>query len=91
MERIISLNKRIDDTLIFRGVIVTLLITICVGVYVRAESEVDRHFKDNFDTISKKASEYVSKSEQAASKAQTELAILTEIRKNVQDEQKVEV
>lgn len=63
VEKISSINKRIDDILIFGGIIVTLLLGISVGVYIKAESEVDRHFKDNFDSIRNKATEYMSKIE----------------------------
>jgi len=87
IERISSLNKRLDDILIFGGVIVTLLLAISVGVYIRAESEVDRHFKDNFDSISKRAKEYETKLEQVSSKAQTELSLLTEMRMNAEKQQ----
>ncbi|WP_129020477.1 hypothetical protein [Edaphocola flava] len=50
-ERIFSTNKRVDDILIFGGLIVTLLIAITVSTYVRAEREVERYIKRDFDQI----------------------------------------
>lgn len=53
-EKLGSINKRFDDVLIFGGIIVTLLLAINVGVYVKAENEVKRHFEEHFDRYKKK-------------------------------------
>lgn len=50
-EKIISINKRIDDLCIFGGIIVTLLLAINVSVYVNAESVVNKFLKENLRSI----------------------------------------
>lgn len=89
IEKISSINKRIDDVLIFGGVIVTLLLAISVGVYIKAESEVERHFKDNFDDIRKKVNEHATKIEEASSKAQSQLEIVAKLRTRVENDKQI--
>ena len=47
-EQVNSLQKRIDDMYVFAGVVVTLLLAINVGVYVRAANQINDYIKDNF-------------------------------------------
>lgn len=49
-----SLHTRINDFYIFAGVVITLLLAINVGVYVKADQEVDKHFRENFERYRKK-------------------------------------
>jgi|GEM_PF-1932818 len=47
-ERIVSVNKRLDDILIFGGIIVTLLLAINAGVFVNAERQVESYMRRNY-------------------------------------------
>jgi len=49
-----SLHTRINDFYIFAGIVITLLLAINVGVFIRAEDEVEKHIKENFDDILKR-------------------------------------
>jgi len=44
-EKFDSINKRLDDFLLFGGLIITLLLAISVSVYFKTEAEVDKHMK----------------------------------------------
>jgi len=46
-----SLHTRINDFYIFAGIVTTLLLAINVGVFIRAEDEVEKHIKQNFGDI----------------------------------------
>ncbi|HZY79640.1 MAG TPA: hypothetical protein VFE50_08965 [Cyclobacteriaceae bacterium] len=48
------LHTRINDFYIFAGIVITLLLAINVGVFIRAEDEVDKHIKENFDSYKKR-------------------------------------
>jgi len=48
VDKIDAVNKRLDDFLIFGGLIITLLLAISVSVYLNTEAEVDRHMKKDF-------------------------------------------
>jgi len=45
-----ALHSRINDFYIFAGIVITLLLAINVGVYVKADEEVDKHFRENFQS-----------------------------------------
>jgi len=47
-EKIISVNKRLDDILIFGGIIVTLLLGINAGVFVNAERQGESYMRRNY-------------------------------------------
>jgi hypothetical protein len=47
--RIDSLQTRIDDMYVFAGLVVTLLLAINVGVYVKAANQVDDYLKENIE------------------------------------------
>lgn len=53
-EAMSSLHSRINDFYIFAGIVITLLLAINVGVYIKADEEVDKHFRENFGTYRKK-------------------------------------
>lgn len=57
-----SLHSRINDFYIFAGIVITLLLAINVGVYVRADEEVERHVNENFSKYEKKISQAVKQS-----------------------------
>ncbi len=44
-EKFDSVNKRLDDFLVFGGLIVTLLLGLSVSIYFKTETEVDKHMK----------------------------------------------
>ena len=74
-EKDVSVNKRFDDLYILGGTIVILLIAINVGIYVRTEDEVEKHFRENFDAHQKRILEYLAKSADAVSKIDANLAV----------------
>jgi hypothetical protein len=43
-----ALHSRINDFYIFAGIVITLLLAINVGVFVRADEEVDKQIKGSF-------------------------------------------
>lgn len=43
-----SLHTRINDFYIFAGIVITLLLAINVGVYVKADDEIEKHFQAKF-------------------------------------------
>jgi len=45
-----AIHSRINDFYIFAGIVITLLLAINVGVFIRAEDEVEKHIKLNFET-----------------------------------------
>ena len=47
-EKIVSLNKRLDDFYILSAVIVTLLLAINIGIFVKAGHEIKDHFDEHF-------------------------------------------
>jgi hypothetical protein len=42
-----ALHSRINDFYIFSGIVITLLLAINVGVFVRADDEVDRQIRES--------------------------------------------
>ena len=57
-EKFDSINKRLDDYMLFGGLIITLLLGISVSVYLKTEAEVDKHFKEHFTENVKRIAEY---------------------------------
>jgi hypothetical protein len=49
-----AIHTRINDFYIFAGIVITLLLAINVGVFIRAEDEVDKHIRGNFEAYRKK-------------------------------------
>ncbi|MES2372202.1 MAG: hypothetical protein V4557_06460 [Bacteroidota bacterium] len=86
-EKLASNNKRLDDLLIFGGIIITLLLAISVGVYINAERKVEKHLKDNFDIHKEKVLKYLAEVEETAGKIKTELDLLQNIRKRTEQVQ----
>jgi len=64
-EKFSSINKRLDDFLVFGGVIITLLLTITVSVYLKTEVEVAKHFKTNFYELEKQIVGIKNKAEES--------------------------
>ena len=56
-----SLHTRINDFYIFAGIVITLLLAINVGVYIKADEEVDKHFRENFDKYEKEVKKFSKK------------------------------
>jgi hypothetical protein len=44
-----SLHSRINDFYLFAGIVITLLLAINVGVFIKADHETDKHIRENFD------------------------------------------
>jgi uncharacterized protein YneF (UPF0154 family) len=85
-EKISSIDKRIDDVLVFGGIIVTLLLAINIGVFINVDKQVDKHLKDNFEVHKKKIMEYASEVEQAVGKIRTELELAQNLRRNFEND-----
>jgi hypothetical protein len=83
-EKISSANKRIDDILIFGGIIVTLLLAINVVVYVNAERQVEKYFRDNFEAHKQKVLTYRDEIEEMVGQAKTELELAQTLRRQAQ-------
>ena len=84
-EKLNSVNKRIDDLYIFGGIIITLLLAINVGVYVKAESDVEKHFRDNYETYKTKILGLVEEAEQHAGKLKSIVDFNTMASKTLTD------
>jgi len=89
-EKVNSINRRIDDVLIFGGIIVTLLLAINVSVYFRTGHEVEKHFKEHFKDQKKEIDDSVKEIRGLLNQAKTEVDFAEEYRKNI-TEQKPEI
>ncbi len=49
-----SLHTRTNDFYIFAGIVITLLLAINVGLYLKADEEIERHFDKRFGEHEKK-------------------------------------
>lgn len=72
-EKIAALNKRLDDILIFGGVIVTLLLAINAGVFVNAERQVESFMQKNFHHYHEQIKITVGKAERMLEEAEDKL------------------
>jgi hypothetical protein len=82
-ESLAAYNRRIDDILSFGGIIVTLLLVIVAGVYVKAERDVDKHLKEQFQTYQSKIIKIVDEADIQSSIALAQLEVTTKfIRKS---------
>jgi len=81
IEKIESVNKRLDDLLIFGTIIITLLLAINVTVYVNTDRQVDKYFRDNFEAHKEKVTKHLAEVEEMAGKIKTEFEIIQNIRK----------
>lgn len=61
-ESVASLHSRINDFYIFAGIVITLLLAINVGVYIRAQDEIERHIDENFEEYREQIEHKVNKS-----------------------------
>jgi uncharacterized protein YneF (UPF0154 family) len=86
-EKIASANKRLDDLLIFGTIIISLLLGINVSVYVSAERQVEKYFRENFDAHKKKVEDTVKNIEEMAGKMKTELELAETSRKRIENVQ----
>ena len=86
-EKVYSTNKRLDDLLIYGTVVITLLLAIIVGVYFRASAEVDKYFKENFDSHIEKMNGYVIESAGVLAKIKANVAFTEKNFKQKEQEQ----
>lgn len=89
-ERIQSINQRFDDLYIFGGIIITLVLAIIVSVYIRAESEVDKHFKDNFEKYKNQIIKNSIEAEKIISEIKVKAVLLEELKRNISRPQNVD-
>jgi hypothetical protein len=67
-ERISVLNTRFNDLYVLGGVIVTLLLAIVIGIYVKTENEVEVHIQQNFGKYEEQIKRNVADSEKQLAK-----------------------
>jgi uncharacterized protein YneF (UPF0154 family) len=72
-EKIVAINKRLDDILIFGGIIITLLLGINAGVFVNAERQVESYMQKNFHHYSDQIQNNVKRVEQMVEHAEGKL------------------
>lgn len=58
-----ALHSRINDFYIFAGIVITLLLAINLGVFVRADEEVDRQIKQSFGRQQERITRLLNKCE----------------------------
>jgi hypothetical protein len=76
-QRIIAYNKRIDDVFVLGSIIITLMLFAVAGVYLRTKHEVENHFREHFGIYEKRAEAIVEKTDLQATKALTELEVIS--------------
>lgn len=89
-ERINSINKRFDDLYIFGGIIITLLLAITLSVYIKAEAEVDKHFRDNFDKYKNQIIQNATEVEKIINEIKVKAEIIEKLRSNIIKPQSVD-
>lgn len=87
-EEITSLTKRFDDLYVLGSIIIALLLAINIGVYIRADAEIERHFKENFTKYKEQVINAVSESESLIKQAQTELDLISKLRSSIESDKK---
>ncbi|MFZ6024240.1 MAG: hypothetical protein ACOYVG_07260 [Bacteroidota bacterium] len=90
-EKFASVNKRLDDMLVFGGIILTLILAINIGVFVNSERQVDKHMKDNFEIHKNKVLNTLSDVEKTAGRIKAELDIAQDLRKKFEQPEKINV
>jgi predicted PurR-regulated permease PerM len=69
-------NKRIDDIFIFGGIIITLLLAIIASIYIKAEHDVENHFKKNFESYRTRSLAVLNEVQQFSTTAKTQIGIM---------------
>lgn len=87
-EKVNSLNKRFDDLYILGSIIIALLLAINIGVFIRADTETERHFKESFTKYKEQVIDAVSESERLIKQAQTELDLISKHRISFETDKK---
>jgi len=82
-EKISSFNKRMDDFLVFGGIIITLLLAVTVSVYLKTETEVSKHFEERFGDYAKKVKEKHDEILTMVTRAQIEFENLQAFKKKL--------
>lgn len=86
-EKINSLDKRIDDILIFGGIIITLVLAINVGVYVKAENEVEKHFRENFEIYKIQINDNAAEVRKLLNEIRSDAAVVEKLKDRMQNDQ----
>jgi hypothetical protein len=55
-----SLHTRINDFYVFAGIVITLLLTINLAVYIKADGEVEKHINEKFGFYEKNLKDMVN-------------------------------
>jgi len=88
-EEITSFNQRLDDLYILGGIIIALLLAINIGVYIKAEAEIEKHFKDSFSKYKEQVINCVNEAESLIKKAQTELDLISKQVRSIKADKKI--
>jgi hypothetical protein len=70
-EAVSSLHSRINDFYIFAGIVITLLLAINVGIYVKADEEVDKQIKQQFEVYKMEIKRILKKSKRLRRELET--------------------
>jgi hypothetical protein len=84
-----SINKRVDDLLIFGGIIITLLLAINIAVYVNAESIVEKHLKENYEKYNQKIKSFADQAEIEFIKLRTQVDLITGLKEKLEITQEI--
>jgi hypothetical protein len=82
-EKLISINKRFDDYLLFGGIVVTLLLGIVATVYFKTEAEVAKNFDEKFGDYQKRIQAAADKVEKLLNSVEAEAEIIQGIRQTL--------
>lgn len=80
-ERINTLNTRFNDLYVLGGIIVTVLLAINLGVYIKTEQEVAKHFTDNYSEYKTQIEEKLTESTTLVQKIKAEYNSVAELKK----------
>jgi hypothetical protein len=72
-EAVSSLHTRINDFYIFAGIVITLLLAINVGVFIRTDDEVENHITENFENYHKRIQDIHKKCEELLEELQSDI------------------
>lgn len=81
-EKINTLNTRFNDLYVLGGIIVTVLLAINLGVYIKTEQEVAKHFTDNYSEYKNQIEEKLTESTALVQKIKAEYNSVEELKKN---------
>lgn len=88
-EKIASVNKRFDDLFVLGGILVTVLLAINIGAYLKAEADVERLFQKNFSSYIDKVKDDSKAITQVKTEIETMFSMLKDRERKNKREQKI--